>query len=208
MREGIIMDPQYLVNLFLMQDSQYLLYMLYYVYFVHLRSTSSTPEPTLNLDLLDARILWNGPWQRREWLTPWSRGMSWRRSSRWPTSSHATSQRSKWTNSQICCLWLYFCDIYASPKSSMQGVFSLIPYDLWFCRRTLTIQSNTSRIFDVSAVFVTFHSSFHILRSLVYHGSRSMAEWHLNLKASIEPEAVPGQWILMRWIWHADYTMS
>lgn len=36
---------------------------------------------------------------------------------------HATSQRSKWTNSQICCLWLYFCDIYASPKSSMQGVF-------------------------------------------------------------------------------------
>ena len=85
MREGIIMDPQYLVNLFLMQDSQYLLYMLYIALLCLLRSTSS-PEPTLNLDLLDARILWNGPWQRREWLTPWS-GLSWRRSSRWPKSS-------------------------------------------------------------------------------------------------------------------------
>lgn len=40
MREGIIMDPQYLVNLFLMQDSQYLLYMLYYVYFVLLPARS------------------------------------------------------------------------------------------------------------------------------------------------------------------------
>ena len=92
-----------------------------------------------------------------------------------------------------------FFDICASHKSSMQGVFHSYRI-LWFCR-TLTIQSNTSRIFDISAVFVTFHSSYHILRSLVYHGSsRSMAEWHLNLKASIEPEAVPGQWMLMRWI--------
>ncbi len=202
MREGIYMDPQYLVNLFLMQVSQYLLYCMYALHcFTMFTSFYFQPSgANWRFGFLDAPFFGTHATLAAKRVTH-------------TMERHVLEKIVEMTEiirnhniakikvdkfADLMSLTSFF-DICASHKSSMQGVFHSYRI-LWFCR-TLTIQSNTSRIFDISAVFVTFHSSYHILRSLVYHGSsRSMAEWDLNLKASIEPEAVPGQWMLMRWI--------